>query len=138
MTTLLTPESETMINNHLLAHIPNAMGIYAFGSQTQGTANQQSDLDLAVLLSGYAEPLQLWTIANQLANLLNIEIDLLDLRAATTVMQYQVITQGKRLWRKDLSTDLFETHVLSEKTNLEEARANLLDDIKKSGTVYGR
>lgn len=135
---VLTAQNTQLICDHLQAKLPNLLGIYAFGSQTQGTATKDSDLDLAVLAGGYADALKLWDCANDLANKLHIEIDLLDLRAASTVMQYQVITQGKRLWHKDVGTDLFETYILSEKTNLDESRAALLDEIKESGTVYGR
>lgn len=135
---VLTAQNTQLICDHLQAQLPNLLGIYAFGSQTQGTATKDSDLDLAVLVGGYADALKLWDCANDLANKLHIEIDLLDLRAASTVMQYQVITQGKRLWHKDVGTDLFETYILSEKTNLDESRAALLNEIKESGTVYGR
>lgn len=133
----LTPETEVVICTELRRAFPNALGIYAFGSRVQGTANAQSDLDLAVLVAGYAEPLQLFEMANQLADKLGYEVDLLDLRAASTVMQYQVITTGRRLWAKDVQTGLFEAFVLSEKTSLDEARAELLNEIREKGAVYG-
>ncbi len=41
------------------------IAIYAFGSQVDGTAGPESDLDLAVLVAGYAEPLTLWDIASE-------------------------------------------------------------------------
>jgi predicted nucleotidyltransferase len=105
------------------------MAIYAFGSQVQGTAGPQSNLDLAVLVAGYADPLTLWDVAGTLADIAGCPVDLLDLRAASTVMQYQVITTGQRLWSVGLAAGLFETYVLSEKTALDEARAPLLADI---------
>ena len=37
--------------------LPHALAIYAFGSQVTGTADTNSDLDLAVLVPGYAAPL---------------------------------------------------------------------------------
>jgi predicted nucleotidyltransferase len=117
---------------------PNLLAIYAFGSRVQGTANAQSDLDLAVLVAGYADPLQLFDMANQLADQLGYEVDLLDLRAASTVMQYQVITTGQCLWAKDLQAGLFEAFVLSEKTSLDEARAQLIQEIREDGAVYAR
>jgi uncharacterized protein len=43
-------------------------------------------------------------------------VDLLDLRAASTVMQYQIITTGQRWWVKYVQPALFESVVLSEKT----------------------
>jgi predicted nucleotidyltransferase len=46
----------------------NAMAIYAFGSQVQGSAGPQSDLDMAVLVAGYADPLVLWDVAGNLAD----------------------------------------------------------------------
>lgn len=64
-------------------------------------------------------------------------MDLLDLRAASTVMQYQVVTQGERWWALDAQAAVFESAILSEKTALDTARAGLLADIRKRGTVYG-
>ena len=116
---------------------PNTLAIYLFGSRANGTANSDSDLDLAVLVAGYAEPLQLWDISNNLAEIAGCDVDLLDMRAASTVMQYQILQTGRRLWANKLEADLFECFVLSEKLYLDQARAGLLDDIQKRGTVYG-
>lgn len=118
--------------------LPGVMGIYAFGSRLQGTARPDSDLDLAVLVDGYADPLQLWELAGQLAGLSDWPVDLLDLRAASTVMQYQVLTTGRRLWAREPEAGLFECFVMSEKIALDEARAGLLHDIATEGRVYGR
>jgi predicted nucleotidyltransferase len=117
---------------------PNALAIYAFGSRITGTANADSDLDLAVLVAGYADPLQLWDIANNLADKTACPVDLLDMRAASTVMQYQILQTGQRLWGKPLEAGLFECFVLSEKTALNSLRAQLLTDIQARGYVYGR
>jgi hypothetical protein len=91
-----------------------------------------------VLVAGYAEPLALWKLAGELADLAGCPVDLLDLRAASTVMQYQIITGGQRWWVKDAQVALFEAAMLSEKTALDTARAGLLGDIQKQGKVYGR
>jgi predicted nucleotidyltransferase len=131
-------EAETLVCTELQEAFPNALSIYAFGSRVQGTANVQSDLDLAVLVAGYADPLQLFEMANHLADKLGYEVDLLDLRAASTVMQYQVITNGRRLWGKDVQAGLFEAFILSAKTSLDEARAELLNEIREEGAVYGK
>ena len=119
-------------------HLPDLLAIYAFGSRVQGTARLASDLDLAVLVAGYAEPLALWALAGDLADLAGCPVDLLDLRAASTVMQHQVLTTGERWWQRDAQAALFEAAMLSEKTALDSARAGLLADIQKRGTVHGR
>ena len=131
-------EAETLVCTELQKALPNALGIYAFGSRVQGTANSHSDLDLAVLVAGYADPLQLFEMANQLADKLGYEVDLLDLRAASTVMQYQVITTGRRLWAKDVQADLFDVFVLNEKLDFDELRAEQIKEIHETGTVYGK
>ena len=118
--------------------LPGLLGLYAFGSRIQGTARSDSDLDLTVLVAGYADPLELWDLAGELADLAGCPVDLLDLRAASTVMQYQVITTGQRWWAKDAQAALYEAAVVSEKTALDSARAVLLADIGKEGSVYGR
>lgn len=122
----------------LQTRIPDLLAIYAFGSRIQGTARLDSDLDLAVLVAGYADPLILFEVANELADVAGYAVDLLDLRAASTVMQYQIITTGERWWTLDMQAALFEAFILSEKTALDVARAGLLADIRQRGTVYGR
>lgn len=64
-------------------------------------------------------------------------VDLLDLRAASTVMQHQILTTGERLWAKDVRAGLFEAAMLTEKLHLDEMRHDLLLDIQTRGTVYG-
>lgn len=130
--------NQTAIVQKLQAQVPHLLAIYAFGSRIQGNARPDSDLDLAILVAGYAQPLALWTLADEVAEIAGCSIDLLDLRAASTVMQYQIITNGQRWWARDAQAALFEAAVLSEKTALDTARAGVLIDIQKEGTIYGR
>ncbi|UJP05542.1 MAG: nucleotidyltransferase domain-containing protein [Nitrosomonas sp.] len=129
---------KTDIIQQLQISIPGLLAIYAFGSRIRGVAQPASDLDLAVLVAGYAEPLALWMVASDLTDMAGCPVDLLDLRAASTVMQYQIITTGHRWWAQDSQAALFEAAILSEKTELDTARAGLLSDIQSSGSVYGR
>jgi uncharacterized protein len=130
--------NQTAIVQKLQAQVPHLLAIYAFGSRIQGNARPDSDLDLAILVAGYAQPLALWTLADEVAEIAGCSVDLLDLRAASTVMQYQIITNGQRWWARDAQAALFEAAVLSEKTALDTARAGVLTDIQKEGTIYGR
>lgn len=117
--------------------LPGLMAIHAFGSRVHGTARPDSDLDLAVLLPGYLDPVQGFELAGRLADVAGCPVDLVDLRAASTVMQHQIITRGERWWSVGLPVELFELFVLSEKMDLDEARADLLQDIRERGNVYG-
>ncbi len=131
----LIPEGPVVTT--LRAAFPQVLAIYAFGSRVSGVPSPDSDLDLALLVAGYAEPLRLWELSGQLASTLGCAVDVLDLRAASTVMQYQVINQGRRLWAKGISPGLFECFVLSEKMAFDAARAGLLSDVAREGRVYG-
>ena len=100
-------------------------------------AKPDSDLDLAVLVEGYANPIALFELGGELSDLVGCSVDLLDLRAASTVMQHQILTTGERLWAKDVRAGLFEAAMLTEKLHLNEMRQGLVQDIQARGTVYG-
>lgn len=121
----------------ILREFPDCLAIHAFGSRVTGHADARSDLDLALLLPGYATPDRLWNLAEKLVALAGCEVDLVDMRAASTVMQHQILMSGRRLMAKQPEADLFECFVLSEKTALDEARAGLVQDIGKRGRIYG-
>jgi len=118
--------------------LTDLLAVYLFGSHAQGTAGPDSDVDMAVLLPGQVDLVLLWQLSGDLADIAGAPVDLIDLRAATTVMQYQIVIRGQRLWAKDVQAGLFESFILSEKTALDTARAGLLKDIQEEGTVYGR
>jgi uncharacterized protein len=122
----------------LRSRLDGLLAVYAFGSRVQGTADVQSDLDLAVLVQGYADPLVLWELAGIAADIAGCPVDLLDLRKASTVMQQQVLLGGERWWAGGAQAGLFECAMLSEKLELDKRRASLIRDIEREGRVYGR
>lgn len=126
------------IQQVLCSRLTGLQAIYAFGSRIEGTAGPDSDLDLAVLVGGHAPPLELWELSGEIADLAGCPVDLLDFRAASTVMQYRILTTGQRWWAADSRADLYEAGVLSDKTELDSARAGLLADVQREGRIYGR
>jgi predicted nucleotidyltransferase len=123
---------------HLVRHaLPGCLALYVFGSRAEGTAGPESDLDLAVLVPGTLDPVLRWRLAGDLAGKAGCEVDLVDFRSASTVLQYRILTTGRRLWAVEPAASLYEAFVLSEKTALDEARAGLLEDIRREGTIHG-
>lgn len=118
--------------------LPGLIAIYVFGSQATRQATETSDIDIAVLAGGVVDPLLLWELAGALADILHLPVDLLDLRSASSVMQYQVITTGRCLWSCGGEAQIYEAYILSEKTGLDAARAGLLSDISHTGRIHGR
>ena len=47
----------------LQQRLPNLLAVYLFGSQASGQATPSSDVDLAVLMPGYLDPIELWDIS---------------------------------------------------------------------------
>lgn len=122
---------------HLQECLPDLQAIYTFGSYVTDDFNAHSDLDVAVLLRTRADPVSLWRLSGELADIVNVPVDLVDLGAASTVFQHQVLTKGRRIWTRDSSVGLYEAFLLSEKTALDTARAGLLEDIAKDGVIQG-
>jgi predicted nucleotidyltransferase len=118
--------------------LPGLIAVYWFGSRAQGRGGHDSDWDLAVLVPGYAAPATLWELAQHLAVDLDQDVDLLDLRAATTVMQHQVVTTGRRLWAAEPEASLYEAFIYSEKLELDRQRGPLLREIEAEGRIHGR
>lgn len=132
---LVPPE---LLVDHLQRALPALLAVYAFGSRVRGTAGPDSDLDMAVLLPGHADPVGLWELAGELSDVAGCPVDLVDLRAASTVMQHQVLTTGQRWWTRDAQAGMWETSMLTDKLHLDSARAPLLADIAREGRIHAR
>jgi predicted nucleotidyltransferase len=126
------------ITELLRQRLPDLQAVYCFGSYSTGHAGPESDLDLAILLPTAPDPVQVWELAGEVADLVDVAVDLVDLRSASTIMQFQVITHGQRLWAQALPAGLFECLVVGQKWALDTAREGVLSDILKDGRVYGR
>lgn len=123
---------------YIKTQLDDVLAIYAFGSRVRNQDNAQSDLDLAVLLPESIPPLTLWAMSDTLSSIVNCPVDLIDLRRASTVMQYQIVHTGVRLWEKKQEGQLFEVYVCNDKLDLDARRSDLLNDIQQSGRVYAR
>lgn len=117
--------------------VPSLSAVWIFGSQASGDAGPESDLDVAFLADAPPGAVAIWDLSGEIEDQVGMPVDLVDLRGATTVFQYQVVTKGERVWARDSAVDLYEAFILSERTALEEARRPLLEDIQREGSVHG-
>ena len=121
----------------LRSRIPGLAAVYVFGSAETGAVHAASDLDLAVLAPTKLDPVSRWELQGDLAGLAGRDVDLVDLRSASTVMRMQVVSTGRLLLSLDRNEiDRFEMYVFSDYCRLNEERRAILDDIRQRGRVY--
>ena len=112
--------------------------IYIFGSSVNGNFNDESDVDIAFLSSTEISGYDIFMIAQEIADLIKREIDLIDLNKASTVFRAQVVGTGTIIYcNNDYDRMNFEMRALKEYALLNEERAVILDSIKERGKVYG-
>lgn len=129
----------TRIIHTLLDSLPGVVAIYRFGSWDTPQARSDSDIDLAVLPEQPLSNLDRWELSQKLAQIASRDVDLVDLRSASTVMKLQIVAHGERIYCADeTAASLFETTVYSGYARLNEERREILADIRDRGNVYGR
>ncbi len=135
----LPPNIQNTITSYLREHLPELQAVYLFGSRASSQARADSDYDIALLTETAIPPETRFDLSTGLANALDCDVDLIDLRSAHTVLRSQVISTGQRLHpiNDDYAVEIFEDFVYSDYARLNEERAGILADIKEKGSVYG-
>ena len=122
----------------LLDRVPGAAAVYAFGSRAGGVARAESDLDLAVLPPRPLDPVERFDVQEALAAHLGVDVDLVDLLSASTVMRAEVLRSGRVIHDADPTARAFwEVWTMSAYALLNEERAGILEDVRRRGRVYG-
>lgn len=113
--------------------------IIIFGSYAKGITHNESDIDVAFyredkVFSAY----ELFIIAQQLADIIGIEVDLVDLKEASTVFATQIFSTGEVIYSKNENLRM-ELHMrtYSMYAKLNEERQPIIDKIIETGSVYG-
>lgn len=122
----------------LLTKVPDLQTIYLFGSIQTPYANSQSDIDVAFLAKTLIKPVMRWQLAQDLAFHFRRDVDLIDLKEASTVLRFEVVAHGKRIYcANQKECDLYETMVYSAYVRFNDERRSILEDISKRGQIHG-
>ncbi len=120
----------------IMHDLPEVQGVYLFGSFAAGLENANSDLDLAILLKDKLLITQCWKIQETIARHIDRDVELIDLRIASTVFKFQIVSKGKRIYCCDRQIcDAFEALEISSYLRFNEGRGALIKDIKDRGQV---
>ena len=127
---------QTEIKNLLIAKIsPNL--IYIFGSTVKGTSNKNSDIDIAYLSDQKIDEYEIFMLAQELAGKINLDVDLIDLKKASTVFQAQVVSTGKVIYCINDSIRMnYEMKTFKMYAKLNEERQHIIDKIQERGSIF--
>ena len=131
---------QEIIIKTVLAHYPDAEGIYLFGSCIENASKPDSDADIALLLSHNqakeAKNLVLSSCRFDLEEALHQRVDLLNARKVSTVFQKEIISGELIYCANQCAVDEFEMLTLSYYQRLNRERAGILQDFLKTGRAY--
>lgn len=111
--------------------------VYLFGSAVRDTFRKDSDVDLAFLSDRTLTSYEQYLIAQEAADLLHREVDLVNLQTAETLFCAHIITHGRLLVNGDrVRVANFQIRTLKEYALLNEERAVILKGIRDRGSLY--
>jgi len=113
--------------------------IVLFGSQVSGQTHQNSDIDIAFYKDNHnISAYDIFMLAQDLADILKIEVDLIDLSSASTVFKAVIFDSGEIIYcQNENILDEYRMRTFSMYVRLNAERKEILDAIYESGRVYG-
>ena len=116
----------------------NPIIIYFFGSASRGELRNDSDIDIAFLPDKDIDEYTCFMKEQEIADIFKRDVDLIDLKKASTVFKAQIVGTGNIIYCIDeVKKAYFEMRSLKEYALLNEERQEILKNIKESGSVYG-
>lgn len=112
--------------------------IYLYGSFARAEGRVDSDIDIAIYTEVETGAYKLFLLANQLAVSLKRDVELVDLKSASTVFRAQIISSGEALYYRNRTfKENYEVRALKEYAKLNEERSAILQAVREGGSVYG-
>lgn len=107
--------------------------IIIFGSYSRNTQNDESDIDIAIKTKKEVNKKTLYEISCKLEEELKKDIDLVDLdKIENDGFKYEILINGNLIYcENDYTFDLYKLDAYREYLELNEARKNIIDEMKK-------
>lgn len=123
----------------LLVNRLNPVLVYVFGSFARDELRDDSDIDIAFLSNLEFSTYDIFMLSQELAIIYNREVDLIDLKKASTVFKAQIVGTGDVIYcnNENIKTE-FQIRAFKEYALLNEEREVIMKGIKERGSVYGK
>lgn len=114
------------------------ISVYLFGSAAKNQLKPESDIDIAFLSFLDVDEYECFMKAQELAEIFKRDVDLIDLKKASTVFKAQIIGTSSLIYcNDDVKRAYFEMRALKEYALLNEERAEIIKNIQKGDKIYG-
>jgi len=139
--TVLDNNMQDKLIEAVTSHYPDVQAIYLFGSWGTEYMREESDVDIALLLphkkAKESKSLQMSPLQFELEKLFKRNVDLINLRQVSTVLQKEIILAERRMdCRDENAAAEFEMMTASYYQKLNEERASILIDAQRTGVFY--
>ena len=132
----ISNEDIQKIKDFLLVKLSPSL-IFLFGSAAEGNFRAESDVDIAFLPNVAVDRYDVFLLAQEIATSLGRDVDLINLREASTVFIAQIVSKGEVIYSKDKNFEAeFIIRALKQYALLNEERAVIVDRIKEEGKIY--
>ncbi len=131
--------TENYIIQMVVDSFPDVISIYLFGSYGTEYERSESDVDIALLLphdvAKENRHLYLHPLHHALERLLRKDVDLINMRLVSTVLQIQILKADRLIYCSDrYAVDVYEAFVMSSYQRLNRERREIIEDGLKSGS----
>jgi predicted nucleotidyltransferase len=104
-----------------------AEGVWIFGSYADGTYNDSSDIDVAVLFKNKKTAVEIFKMKESLELLLKKDVDLVNLSDVNDVFAYEIVTKGKSVKKSDYA-DSYEYRIWLRYFDLQDDRREIVKE----------
>ena len=134
----LSSSNKKEIVKLILAELPSTQAVYLYGSMARNEGRADSDVDIAVVQMQPLDANTVMLLRSKLGVLLGRDIDMLDMRRASTEMAFQALAGSVCLFGgNDVDVAIYETSLMSMYSDLTIERRDILSDVVTRGNVYG-
>ncbi len=118
----------------------NPLAIILFGSYARNSQNKDSDIDIAIISSN-TDKKEIFYAKQKLEETFMKDIDLVNLKDINMSdgFRYEILMNGIVLYCSDsYKYELYKLDMFREYLELNESRQDIINRIKKGGTIYGK